>query len=102
MAEPRDQGLASAGGGHFRASHRDREQVVVALKAAFVQGRLAKDEFDQRVGQALASRTYAGLAALTADLPAGLAGAEPSKPARAAGGGPIPSARLFVLAIGRE
>jgi Domain of unknown function (DUF1707) len=39
------------------------------LKAAFVQGRLAKDEFDTRVGHALTSRTDADLAALTADLP---------------------------------
>jgi hypothetical protein len=29
------------------------------LKAAFVQGRLTKDELDARVGQAFASRTYA-------------------------------------------
>jgi hypothetical protein len=49
--------------------------VVSALKIAFVQGRLAKDEFDLRVSQTLTSRTYADLAALTADLPAGLAGA---------------------------
>jgi hypothetical protein len=40
------------------------------LKAAFVQGRLDKDELDARVGQALASQTYAELAALTADIPA--------------------------------
>jgi hypothetical protein len=56
----------------MRASHADREQVVDLLKAAFVQGRLAKDEFDLRVGQALTSRTIADLAALTADIPAGL------------------------------
>src|SRR5215468_1729716 len=46
----------------------DREQVIEALKAAFVQGRLGRDEFDQRVGQALAA--YAELDALTADIPA--------------------------------
>ena len=33
-------------------------------------GLLTKDEFDLRVGQALASRTYADLGALTADIPA--------------------------------
>jgi hypothetical protein len=44
------------------------EQVIEALKAAFVQGRLAKDEFDKRVGAAIAA--YAELAALTADIPA--------------------------------
>jgi len=46
--------------------------VIGTLQAAFVQGRLVKDEFDLRVGQALAPQTYAELAALTADLPAGL------------------------------
>jgi hypothetical protein len=46
--------------------------VIGTLKAAFVQGRLTRDELDLRVGQALAPRTYAELAALTADLPAGL------------------------------
>jgi Domain of unknown function (DUF1707) len=59
--------------------------VIGTLKAAFVQERLAKDEFDLRVGQALASRTYAELAAVTADLPAGLTAAQPSKAARAPG-----------------
>ena len=73
MAGPGDEIAAGTGGrGHLRASHADREQVVGTLKAAFVQGRLVKDEFDLRVGQALAPRTYAELAALTADLPAGL------------------------------
>jgi hypothetical protein len=53
----------------LRASHADREQVVDTLKEAFVQGRLTKDEFDSRVGHALAGRTYADLATLSADLP---------------------------------
>jgi hypothetical protein len=50
------------------APRPDREQVIEALKAAFVQGRLGRDDFDQRVGQALAA--YAELDALTADIPA--------------------------------
>jgi uncharacterized protein DUF1707 len=73
----------------MRASHADREQVVEVLKAAFVQGRLDSDEFGLRIGRALTSRTYADLAALTADLPARLASAPvletaqpPSPPAR--------------------
>lgn len=70
---------------YLRASHADRDQVIDVLKAAFAQGRLAKDEFDLRVGQVLASRTYADLAALTADIPAGLIGAQP-EPARESNG----------------
>jgi hypothetical protein len=68
-----------------------REQVIAALKAAYVQGRLTKEEFDFRVGQALA--IYAELDALTADIPAAplavraLAATEPptTEPAVAAG-----------------
>jgi Domain of unknown function (DUF1707) len=41
--------------------------VIDVLKAAFVQGRLTRDEFDARVGRAFTSRTYADLAAVTAD-----------------------------------
>ena len=69
--------LEAAGEDHLRASHADREQVIGVLQAAFVQGMLAKDEFDLRVGQAFASRTDAELAVLTADIPAGLAPAPP-------------------------
>jgi hypothetical protein len=82
MAGPGDEIAAGAGGrGHLRASHADREQVIGALKAAYVQGMLAKDEFDLRVGRSFASQTYADLAAVTADLPAGLAAAQPPEPA---------------------
>ena len=89
MAEAPSQMPAAAGRGDLRASHADREQVIGTLKAAFAQGRLAKDEFDLRVGQTLDSRTYAELAAITADLPAGLTEDQPSKPARAPGKRPV-------------
>jgi Domain of unknown function (DUF1707) len=71
----------AAGQGRWRASHADREQVVGALQAAFVQGRLTADELDERVGQALAARTYAELAALTTDLPPDPAPAREPAPA---------------------
>jgi hypothetical protein len=67
----------AVGRGHLRASHADREQVIDTLKAAFVQGRLGKDEFDARIGQTFTSRTYAELAEVTAGIPAGLTGAQP-------------------------
>lgn len=54
----------------MRAADADREQMIDALKSAFAQGRLTKDEFDLRVGQAFASRTYAELAAILAGIPA--------------------------------
>ncbi len=67
------------GRGSLRASYADREHVIGVLKAAFVQGRLTKDEFDERVGQTFASRTYAELATVTRDIPAGLAEAQPPR-----------------------
>jgi len=76
----------------MRASHADREQVIDMLKAAFVQGRLAKDEFDLRVGRVLASRTYADLGAVTADIPAGPVRAHSPNPARKPAGMPMPTA----------
>ena len=86
MAEPGDEIAAGTGGRRqLRASHAEREQVIDLLKAAFVQGRLAMDEFDQRVGWALTSRTCAELVALTADIPAGLSGAQPTQPTRKSG-----------------
>ena len=58
--------------GRMRASRDDREQVIDTLKAAFVHGRLSRDELDERVARALVPLTHAELAALTDDLPAGL------------------------------
>ncbi len=84
MAVPGEGNAAAAAAcGHLRASHADREQVIGTLKAAFVQGRLTKDELDARVDQTFAARTHADLAALTADLPAGLTGTQPRTPTRA-------------------
>jgi hypothetical protein len=68
MTGPEDP--AAAGRDRLRAGHADREQVIEALKDAFVQGRLTRDELDVRAGRALAARTRAELAALTADIPA--------------------------------
>lgn len=59
-----------AGTSHFRASDADRERAVELLRAAFVEGRLTNDEYDERVAHAYASRTYGDLTRLIADLPA--------------------------------
>jgi DUF1707 SHOCT-like domain len=57
MTGPQDP--AAAGGDRLRAGHADREQVIEALKDAFVHGRLTKDELDTRAGQALSTQTRA-------------------------------------------
>ncbi|MGH3265958.1 MAG: DUF1707 domain-containing protein, partial [Trebonia sp.] len=56
------------------AASTDRERTIDVLKAAFGEGRLAKEEFDSRSARALAARTYADLSAIVADLPAGPGG----------------------------
>lgn len=68
------------GSSNLPTSHVGCEQMLDALKAAFVQGRLAKDEFDLRVGQVLAA--YAELDAVAADIPAGLTTAQPRETIR--------------------
>jgi len=67
-----EKAAAVAGRSRLRASRADRRQAADVLQAAFVQGWLTKDEFDARICWARASRTYAELAAVTADVPAGL------------------------------
>jgi hypothetical protein len=62
------------------AGHTDREQVIETLKDAFADGRLTRDELDARAVRALIARTYADLAALTADIPPGQAAVRPARP----------------------
>jgi hypothetical protein len=54
----------------LRASHADRDQVVELLRVAAGDGRVSAEELDDRLERALTAKTYAELAALTADLPA--------------------------------
>jgi hypothetical protein len=63
------------GHGFMRSSSADRERAIDVLKAAFAEGRLTRNEFEERSGQVLRSQTYGQLAALTADLPVGPLGA---------------------------
>jgi hypothetical protein len=80
MTGPRDE--TTAGRGRMRASQADREQTIEVLKIAFVQGRLDPGELDARAGQAFTARTYAELAALTADIPAAPAAVRPPRQPR--------------------
>jgi Domain of unknown function (DUF1707) len=51
------------------ASEADREATQAVLKQAFEDERLTQDEFEARVGKAVAARTQGELAALTRDIP---------------------------------
>lgn len=76
-------GAGSQDRGRLRASRAGREQVIEVLKAAFVQERLTRDEFELRIGRALTARTYAEQDAVIADLPAGLSTGRSREPVRA-------------------
>jgi hypothetical protein len=65
----------------MRASSADLDRSIEVLKTSFVEGRLTKEELDQRVGQAFVSRFFAELMAITADLPVGTFGRLPAHPA---------------------
>jgi hypothetical protein len=76
----------------MRASDSDRDAVVSDLSEHFEAGRLTAGEFDERMGRALAARTWGELRDLLADLPsarpatqvpvAGSFGAQPWQPPR--------------------
>lgn len=70
QSEP-GHGMLPSGYGNMRASTADRERAVDVLKSAFAEGRLTQEECEERAGEAFSARTYAELAALTADLPVG-------------------------------
>ncbi len=53
----------------MRAADADRERVAEQLRSAHADGRLDLAEYDERVQQAWAARTYGDLDALTVDLP---------------------------------
>jgi hypothetical protein len=85
MTGPQDPAAAGRDllrAGHLRAGHAEREQAIESLKDAFADGRLTMDELDARAGRALAARTRAELAGLTADIPPATGLAYPPAPAR--------------------
>lgn len=54
----------------MRASDADREKIVDQLRHAMNEGRLSLPEFDERLQQVYAAKTYGELAPLLSDLPA--------------------------------
>jgi hypothetical protein len=64
--EPRHVGPVA--GGHLRASDSDRDQVASVLSTAFAEGRLSRDEYDERLDSLLHAKTFDDLVGLTRDL----------------------------------
>lgn len=53
----------------MRVSDAERHEIADALSTHFADGRLDQEEFDERMGRAMASRTRGDLAGLLRDLP---------------------------------
>jgi hypothetical protein len=64
-----DRGGWSYPHGDLRVSDADRDQALSELSEAFQAGRITPEEYDERSGHALRSRTGKELTALLADLP---------------------------------
>ena len=62
--------------GGLRASDADRRLVEEVLNTAFVDGRLTKEELDERLGQVWQAKTFDELAPITADLLPGVPSAQ--------------------------
>jgi uncharacterized membrane protein len=70
--------------GKMRAADVDRDRVAAVLNTAYVDGRLSKDEYDDRLESTMSARTYAELDQVVADLPAA-----PASRMRPAGAGVV-------------
>ena len=66
LPEPRNVGPIA--GGHLRASDADREQVATVLSTAYAEGRLTREEHDERIDQLMAAKTFDDLIPITHDL----------------------------------
>jgi hypothetical protein len=66
LPEPTDVGPSA--GGNLRASDADRDQVATLLSTAYAEGRLTREEHDERVDQLMAAKTFDDLIPITRDL----------------------------------
>ncbi|MBP2707077.1 DUF1707 domain-containing protein [Microbispora sp. RL4-1S] len=72
----------------LRIGDRERDEVTALLHEAFAQGRLTREELDERLEAALSARTAGELRRVTADLPGADGSASWRGPYHAPAGGP--------------
>ena len=65
---PEPTNVGPIAGGHLRASDADREQVATVLSTAYAEGRLSREEHDERIDQLMAAKTFDDLLPITRDL----------------------------------
>jgi Domain of unknown function (DUF1707) len=80
---PEPNNVGPIAGGNLRASDADRDQVATLLSTAYAEGRLSREEHDERIDQLMAAKTFDDLLPITGDLvmvgpPAPVATPQPS------------------------
>jgi hypothetical protein len=65
---PEPNNVGSIAGGNLRASDADRDQVATLLSTAYAEGRLSREEHDERIDQLMAAKTFDDLLPITRDL----------------------------------
>jgi hypothetical protein len=65
---PEPNNVGPVAGGNLRASDADRDQVATLLSTAYAEGRLSRDEHDERIDQLMAAKTFDDLLPITQDL----------------------------------
>jgi hypothetical protein len=65
---PEPSNVGPIAGGNLRASDADRDQVATVLSTAYAEGRLTREEHDERLDQLMAAKTFDDLLPITRDL----------------------------------
>ena len=84
----------------LRAGDADRDATIAELREAFAEGRLTQVEFDERLDEAHAARTFAELERLTVDLPKASHAVAPLEQKAAKSGRGLRSAWASWLGVG--
>jgi hypothetical protein len=82
-ARPEPSNVGPIAGGNLRASDADRERVATVLNTAYAEGRLSRDEHDERLDQLIVAKTFDDLIPITRDLVVSRPPAEGRQPAAA-------------------
>jgi hypothetical protein len=61
-------GVGPIAGGNLRASDTDRDKVATVLSTAYAEGRITREEHDERLDQVMRARTFDDLVPITSDL----------------------------------
>jgi len=65
---PEPDNVGPVAGGNLSASDADRDKVATLLSTAYAEGRLSREEHDERIDQLMAAKTFDDLLPITQDL----------------------------------